>query len=105
MIKQQLLGTTTGTKFTHLYACISMDRVEIESLEKEHLKTCVWLRCIDYIFFGWTHRKDENCISFLYGYIDFALILKLVSAIFYQIFIFSTNGSPLKTMKNVFYFI
>ena len=28
-----------------------------------------------------------------------------VSAIFYQIFIFSPNGSPLKTMKNVFYFI
>ena len=31
--------------------------------------------------------------------------LKLVSAIFYQIFIFSSNDSPLKTMKNVFYFI
>ena len=32
-------------------------------------------------------------------------LLKLVSAIFYQIFIFSPNDSPLKTMKNVFYFI
>ena len=31
--------------------------------------------------------------------------LKLVSAIFYQFFIFSPNDSPLKTMKNVFYFI
>ena len=31
--------------------------------------------------------------------------LKLVSAIFNQIFIFSPNYSPLKTMKNVFYFI
>ena len=31
--------------------------------------------------------------------------LKLVSAIFYHIFIFSPNDSPLKTMKNVFYFI
>ena len=31
--------------------------------------------------------------------------LKLVSAIFYQIFIFSSYDSPLKTMKNVFYFI
>ena len=28
--------------------------------------------------------------------------LKLVSAIFYQIFIFSQNDSPLKTTKNVF---
>ena len=31
--------------------------------------------------------------------------LKLVSAIFYQFFIFSPNDIPLKTMKDVFYFI
>ena len=31
--------------------------------------------------------------------------LKLVSTIFNQIFIFSPNDSPLKTMKTVFYFI
>ena len=31
--------------------------------------------------------------------------LKLVSAIFCEIFIFSRNDSPSKTMKNVFYFI
>ena len=31
--------------------------------------------------------------------------LKLVSAIFYQIYIFSANDSPSKTVKNVFYFI
>ena len=29
--------------------------------------------------------------------------LKLVSAIFYQIFIFSPNDSPLKTVKNIFF--
>ena len=32
-------------------------------------------------------------------------LLKLVYAIFYQIFIFSPNESPLKAMKNVLYFI
>ena len=31
-------------------------------------------------------------------------LLKLVSAIFYQIFIFSPNDNPSKTMKNVFLF-
>ena len=36
---------------------------------------------------------------------DTSVSLKLVSAIFYQIFIFSSNDSPSKTMKNVFYFI
>ena len=33
------------------------------------------------------------------------LKLKLVSAIFYQFFIFSPNDSPLKTKQNVFEFI
>ena len=31
--------------------------------------------------------------------------LKLVSTIFYQVFIFSPNDSPSKIMKNIFYFI
>ena len=34
-----------------------------------------------------------------------SLKLKLVSAIFCQIFIFSSNDRPSKTMKNDFYFI
>ena len=33
------------------------------------------------------------------------VLKKLVSAIFYQIFIFSPNDSPSKTMKSAFYFI
>ena len=37
--------------------------------------------------------------------IGWFLYLKLVSAIFYQSFIFSPNDSPSKTMKNVFYFM
>ena len=32
-------------------------------------------------------------------------ILKLVSAIFYQIFIFLPNDGPSKTVKSAFYFI
>ena len=35
----------------------------------------------------------------------FSSFLKLLSAIFYQIFIFSLNDSPSKTKKNVFYSI
>ena len=38
MIKQQVSGTAIGTKFAPPYACIFMDRVETEFLEKEHLK-------------------------------------------------------------------
>ena len=40
-----------------------------------------------------------------YAWSTFHRVLKLVSAIFYEIFIFSPNDSPLKTMKNVFNFI
>ena len=32
-------------------------------------------------------------------------VLKLVSAIFYEFFIFLPNDSPSKTVRNVFYFI
>ena len=45
--------------------------------------------------------KSENLKSFE----DYDVYLKLVSTIFYQIFIFSPNDSPSKTIKNVFYFI
>ena len=38
-------------------------------------------------------------------FIECYYYLKLASAIFYQIFVFSPNDSALKTMKNIFYFI
>ena len=40
-----------------------------------------------------------------YGSISSHVFVKLVSAIFYQILVFPSNGSPSKTMKSVFYFI
>ena len=48
------------------------------------------------------NKKRQNNVS------DVVLVflsLKLVSTIFYQIFIFPPNDSPSKTMKNIFYFI
>ena len=47
---------------------------------------------------------NENNFSYTNN-LDVAHRLKLVSAIFYEIFIFSPNDSPSKTMENVFYFI
>ena len=52
-------GTAIWTNFAPPYACIFMDRVETEFLEKEHFKPWIWLRYIDYIFFVWTHVEDE----------------------------------------------
>ena len=63
-VKKQISGTVIGTKFTPLYAYISMDKVEREFIEAEDLKPWVCLRYIDGIFFIWT--KGENKLeSFL----------------------------------------
>ena len=45
-----------------------------------------------------TASSSRSLIAFCWAF------LKLVSAIFYQIFIFCLNDSPLKTVGNVFYF-
>ena len=52
------------------------------------------------------HLLMISIVLYFVSYRRWILIcLKLVSAIPYQIFIFSPNDSPLKTKKNVFYFI
>ena len=58
-------------------------------------KPWTWVR-LDLIFISipaWTHSQNWLAIAE-------AQSLKLVSTIFYQIFIFLTNDSPSKTMKN-----
>ena len=57
--KQQISGTAIGTKFTPLYACIFMDKVETEFSEKELLKLWVWLTYIGDIFFVLTLCKES----------------------------------------------
>ena len=50
------------------------------------------------------HHSDSLVCSFIlkYSYLYSLMFLKFVSAIFYQIFLFSPNDSSSKTMKNVF---
>ena len=42
-IKQQISGTTIGTKCAPTYACIYMDKVEGEFLAKQEYKPFTWL--------------------------------------------------------------
>ena len=56
-VKQQVSGTTIGTKFPSPYGCIFIGSMKTEFLEKERLEP--WLRYIDNIFFVWTHREDK----------------------------------------------
>ena len=90
--------------------------------KKELIKNQTWSRgrCIK-ILSAATEKvklkpgnKEQNnviCIYLQFAFINlissfiFHVYLKLVSAIFLEIFIFSSNDSPSKTIKNVFYFI
>ena len=54
-VKQQISGTTIGTKIALPYACIFMDEVEISFLEAQEMKPLVWFRYIDDVPFIWTH--------------------------------------------------
>ena len=54
----QISGTTIETNCVPTYACIYMDKLEGEFLEKLKYKPFTWLRYID-IFFTWTHGEDQ----------------------------------------------
>ena len=57
-VKQQILGTALGTKFTPPYTCICMDKVETSFLETHEMKPLICFRNID-VFFIWTHGQDK----------------------------------------------
>ena len=75
-VKQQVSGTAIGTKCAPTYACIYMDEVETEFLKTQERTPLVWFRCIDDIFFIWTHGK-EYLETFLQELNDFNADLKL----------------------------
>ena len=94
-VYQQISGTAIETKFAPPYACIFMDQLEIKFLENQNLKSLVWFRYLDDIFFIWTHSEENlrnvmtefnlfsNDINFTYEYkkdtISF-LDLKVISS-------------------------
>ena len=58
-VKRQNSGTSVGTEFATPYACIFVDEVETEFLKSQELKSFLWLRYIDNIFFIWTHGGEK----------------------------------------------
>ena len=77
-VKQQIYGTAIGTKFAPQYACIFMDKVEINFLETQVVKPLVWLRYMDNIFFIWNER-EEKLDEFLENLNNFHPNLKFTS--------------------------
>ena len=62
--KQQISGTTIGTKFAPPYTWIFMDQVECEFLKTQQHQLLVWFRHIDDIFFICSHGH-KNLEEFL----------------------------------------
>ena len=56
-VKQQILGTALGTKFTPPYTCIFMDNVETSFLETHEMKPLICFQNID-VFFICIHGQD-----------------------------------------------
>ena len=56
--KPQISGTAIGIKFAPQYACIFMDQVETQFLQRQQFQPLVWFRYIDDIFFIWTHGEE-----------------------------------------------
>ena len=69
-IKQYISGTTIGTKFALPYACLFIDKIETAFLETQELQPLAWFRCIDNIFFIWTHGEQE-LQTFLHSFHEF----------------------------------
>ena len=65
---------------------------------------CQWLQNTGEMIFLFVKFPNFEVTEDFCCYAQKGKRLKLVSAIFYQICIFSPNDSPLKTMKNIFYF-
>ena len=58
-VKQQISGKAKSTKFVPPYACIFIDEVETSFLETQEMKSLVWFRYIDDVFFIWTHGQEK----------------------------------------------
>ena len=63
-VKQQISGTTIGTKFAPTYACIFMDEIETNFLQTQEFQSLLWFRYIDDVSFIWTHGPDK-LVSFM----------------------------------------
>ena len=86
---QQISATAIGTKFALPYACIFMDKVETDFLDKENVKPWLWPR-----YRVWTEGRDSldaflqrlndflSNLNYTYEYsskpVNFLYMLKLV---------------------------
>ena len=74
-IKQQISGTTIGTKFVPPYTCLFMDKIETAFFEIQQLQPLVWVRYIDNVYFIWTHG-DQKLQTFLRSLNEFNTDMK-----------------------------
>ena len=100
---QQISGTPLGTSFAPPYACNFVDQQETKLLETQILKTLVWFRCIENIFFIWTHG-EEKLKKFMEDFNSFSDDIKFTyksdkeSISFLNLRVISSNGKRMTSL-------
>ena len=61
--KQHILGTAISTKFAPMYACIFMDKLQTDFLNRQEYLPLVWYILMIYISFGHTAKKKLSFFS------------------------------------------
>ena len=77
-IKQQISGTTIGTKFVPPYTCLFMDKIETAFFEIQQLQPLVWVRYIDNVYFIWTHVTKNFklfCVALMSSILTWNLLM------------------------------
>ena len=80
-----------------------MDYFEKNLLETLYLQPLIWFRYVNNFFY--LHTLEEDIEKFLCGLHEFDENLKVVLSSFKKKCLICFNESPLKLMKNTFYFI
>ena len=70
-VKQQISGTTIGTKFAPPYACVFMNNVETKFLKSQELQPFLWLHYIDDISFLNGLMEKKSSLSFIMNLLAF----------------------------------
>ena len=58
-VYKQKLGTVIGTKFAPAYANLFISSLEEDMPSSCAVKTWIWYRYIDDVFFIWTHGEEQ----------------------------------------------
>ena len=100
-VYKQKLGIAIGTKFAPAYSSFFMSNLEEELLSRCEVRSWVWYRYIDDVFFIWTHDEEKlsSFVEYMNSYhrtIKFTTEISKDSVSYLDVLV-SRNGGVLET--------